>query len=193
MAATPSNLVPLGTPLPAFVLADVDGAQVKSSDFTGDALLVAFLSNHCPFVKHIEAGLAALTSEYAERGLSVAAISSNDTGLKPEDDVDGLKAQIERTGFQFPYLLDPTQQVAKDFQAACTPDFFLYGRDRALVYRGALDGARPGNGVPVTGDLLRGAIELALKGEPVPEPHTPSLGCNIKWAPGNEPAPVTYG
>jgi peroxiredoxin len=187
-----SQLVPLGTALPDFALSDVDGNPVKSTDFTGPALLVAFLSNHCPFVRHIEQRLAAVTAELAKRGLSVVGIASNDTDIKPDDDVAGLGEQIERTGFAFPYLVDTAQQAAKGFNAACTPDFFLYDADRRLAYRGAFDAARPGNSVPVTGDLLASAVDLVLAGRLVPEPHTPSLGCSIKWSPGNDPDIVVH-
>jgi peroxiredoxin len=187
-----SQLVPLGTPLPDFALPDVDGNIVRSTDLGGPALLVAFLSNHCPFVRHIERRLAAVTRELTGRGLAVVGIASNDTDIKPDDDVAGLREQIGRAGFAFPYLTDPAQRAAKDFNAACTPDFFLYGADRTLAYRGAFDGARPSNAVPVTGDLLVAAADLVLAGRPVPEPHTPSLGCGIKWSAGNEPPVVVH-
>lgn len=190
MPAVPSQLVPLDSPLPDFALPDVDGATVKSAELRGAALLVVFLSNHCPYVRHIENRLGAVTAELAARGLTVVGISSNDTEIKPEDGVPGLRDQIARAGFTFPYLVDAGQQAAKDFNAACTPDFFLYDADRRLAYRGAFDGARPGSDVPVTGDLLIAAVERVLAGQPVPEPHTPSLGCSIKWSPGNEP-PLT--
>ncbi|RLK22547.1 peroxiredoxin [Micromonospora sp. M71_S20] len=147
-----SQLVALGTPLPAFDLPDLDGKPVTSGDLAGPALLVAFLSNHCPFVRHVERRLAEVTTELAGRGLSVVAIASNDTGIQPDDDVDGLRGQVERVGFTFPYLVDAAQRTARDFHAACTPDFFLYDADRRLAYRGAFDRARPGNDVPVTGD-----------------------------------------
>ncbi len=187
-----SQLVPPGAPLPEFVLPDVAGATVKSTDFGGPALLVAFLSNHCPFVRHIERRLAEVTGELAGRGLAVVGIASNDTDIKPDDDVAGLHEQVDRAGFAFPYLVDAAQQTAKDFNAACTPDFFLYGVDRRLAYRGAFDGACPGNGIPVTGELLAAAVDLVLAGRPVPEPHVPSLGCGIKWSPGNEPGIVVH-
>lgn len=187
-----SQLVPLGTALPEFALPDVDGATVKSTDFSGSPLLVAFLSNHCPFVRHIEGRFAEVTRELAGRGVAVVGIASNDTDIKPDDDVAGLRAQIARTGLAIPYLVDASQQAAKDFNAACTPDFFLYGEDHTLAYRGAFDGARPGNDVPVTGDLLLAAVQLVLTGQPVPEPHTPSLGCSIKWSAGNEPPFVVH-
>ncbi|MEJ3747926.1 thioredoxin family protein [Actinomycetes bacterium KLBMP 9797] len=190
MPPVSSQLVPLGAALPDFALPDVDGVPVKSAELQGPALLVVFLSNHCPYVRHIESRLGAVTAELAARGLAVVAISSNDTEIKPDDGVPGLRDQIARAGFTFRYLVDATQQAAKDFNAACTPDFFLYGADRRLAYRGAFDAARPGSDVPVTGELLIAAVERVLAGQPVPEPHTPSLGCSIKWTPGNEP-PLT--
>lgn len=187
-----SSLVALGTPLPAFELPDLDGKPVSSTDLAGPALLVAFLSNHCPYVRHIERRLAAVTADLAGRGLSVVGVASNDTGIAPDDDVDGLREQVERAGFTFPYLVDTTQRTARDFRAACTPDLFLYDGQRRLAYRGAFDAARPGNDVPVTGDLLVSAVDLVLSGRDVPEPHTPSLGCGIKWSPENEPGVVVH-
>jgi peroxiredoxin len=187
-----SSLVALGTPLPAFELPDLDGKPVSSTDLAGPALLVAFLSNHCPYVRHIERRLAAVTADLAGRGLSVVGVASNDTGIAPDDDVDGLREQVERAGFTFPYLVDTTQRTARDFRAACTPDLFLYDGQRRLAYRGAFDAARPGNDVPVTGDLLVSAVDLVLSGREVPEPHTPSLGCGIKWSPDNEPGVVVH-
>jgi len=186
--AVESFLVALGTPAPDFALPAVDGALVKSVDLTAPALLVVFLSNHCPYVRHVEAGLAAFARDYADSGLAVVGISSNDAGVSPDDDVASLAGQVERTGFTFPYLIDGDQSVAKAYQAACTPDFFLYGADRRLAYRGAFDGSRPRTDAPVTGELLRDAVDRVLRGEEVPEPHRPSAGCSIKWAPGNEPA-----
>lgn len=187
-----SSLVALGTPLPAFELPDLDGKPVSSTDLAGPALLVAFLSNHCPYVRHIERRLAAVTADLAGRGLSVVGVASNDTGIAPDDDVDGLREQVERAGFTFPYLVDTTQRTARDPRAACTPDLFLYDGQRRLAYRGAFDAARPGNDVPVTGDLLVSAVDLVLSGRDVPEPHTPSLGCGIKWSPDNEPGVVVH-
>jgi peroxiredoxin len=185
--AVESFLVPLGTPAPDFALSTVEGSEFKLADVTAPALLVVFLSNHCPYVRHVEAGLAEFARDYAGTGLAIVGISSNDPGVSPDDDVPSLLAQIERTGFPFPYLVDADQSVAKAYQAACTPDFFLYGPDRRLAYRGAFDHARPRNDRPVTGELLRDAVDRVLRGEPVPEPHYPSSGCSIKWAPGNEP------
>jgi peroxiredoxin len=181
--AVSSFLVPLGTPAPDFDLPAVAGSRVKLADLTAPALLVVFLSNHCPYVRHVESGLAAFAAEYAGRGLATVGIASNDTTVSPDDDAAGLTAQIDRAGFTFPYLLDGAQDVARAYQAACTPDFFLYGADRRLAYRGAFDLSRPGNGVPLTGELLRDAVQRVLRGEPVAEPHQPSSGCSIKWRP----------
>jgi peroxiredoxin len=188
--AVSSFMVPLGTPMPEFALYDVEGVEVRSAGLAGDAVLVAFLSNHCPYVRHIEREFAAAAREFAARGVAVVGISSNDPGIKAEDGADGLRVQITRAGFEFPYLLDITQEVARNFNAACTPDFFLYGADRRLAYRGAFDESRPGKGTAVTGGDLRAAVDGLLTGQPVPGPHRPSLGCSIKWAPGNEPGVV---
>ncbi len=185
--AVSSFMVSLGTPMPDFALTDLDGAEVRSADLPSGPVLVAFLSNHCPYVRHIEREMAVAMGEFAARGVAVFGVSSNDPGVKAEDGPDGLREQVKRTGFGFPYLLDATQGVAKEFRAACTPDFFLYDADRRLAYRGAFDGSRPNSGVPVTGALLRDAVERVLAGGEVPAPHQPSVGCSIKWAPGNEP------
>jgi peroxiredoxin len=189
--AVSSFLVPLGTPAPDFILPSVDGREVKLAEVTAPVLLVVFLSNHCPYVRHVESVLGAFAAEYVDKGLATIGISSNDVVNYPDDDVPGLTEQVKRAGFTFPYLIDGSQDVAKAYGAACTPDFFLYDGQRRLVYRGAFDEARPKNDVPVTGELLRAAVDAALRGEVVPEPHVPSLGCGIKWRPGNEPAPVS--
>lgn len=181
--AIQSFLVPLGTPAPDFTLPSIDGRKVALSDFTEPALLVVFLSNHCPYVRRIEDALGALTREYAEKGVATVAICSNDIVNYPDDAPAHLAEQAERAGFTFPYLVDETQDVARAYQAACTPDFFLYDADRRLAYRGEFDSARPSNNVPATGGTLRQALDLALAGQPVPEPHSPSLGCGIKWKP----------
>lgn len=190
--AVSSFLVPLGTPAPDFALPSVDGREVKLADVSAPALLVVFLSNHCPYVRHIESALGAFAEEYAGKGLATVGISSNDVENYPDDDVPGLKEQVERAGFTFPYLVDSSQDVAKAYNAACTPDFFLYDAQRRLAYRGAFDEARPKNDIPVTGNLLRAAADAVLRGESVPEPHLPSSGCSIKWRPGNEPPPVSF-
>ncbi|PZG56660.1 thioredoxin family protein [Spongiactinospora gelatinilytica] len=189
MVFTYSFMVPLGTPVPDFSLLAVDGRKVGVADLAdASALLVVFLSNRCPYVLHIERQFAHFADQYHGRGLATVGICSSDTESHPEDRRQGLAQQALRAEFGFPYLIDGGQEVAKAFRAACTPDFFLYGSDRRLAYRGQFDSARPGNGVPVEGSVLRAAVENVLAGRPVPEPHTPSGGCNIKWRPGNEPA-----
>ena len=155
---------------------------------TRPALLVTFICKHCPFVKHVRAGFAALAVEYQKRGLAVVAVASNDAQAFPEDGPEGMAAEALEAGYTFPYLFDESQEVAKAYGAACTPDFFLFDRGRRLFYRGQMDGSRPGNGVPVTGSDLRAALDAVLGGRPAPEVQRPSLGCNIKWKPGNEPA-----
>jgi peroxiredoxin len=189
MVAVNSFMVPLGTPAPDFSLPSTDGTKVSPSDFAdARALLVIFLSNHCPYVRRVESGIGSVLADYQAKGVAVIGISSNDTGSHPDDDADHLAGQAERAGFTFPYLVDDTQEVAKAFRAACTPDFFLYDADRRLAYRGQFDGARPSNDVPADGETLRTAMDAVLAGQAVPEPHLPSLGCNIKWKAGNEPA-----
>ena len=189
MAAT-STMLALGTRAPDFSLPDVTtGETVRSSDLSdADALLVAFICNHCPYVRHVRPGLAQLGHDYAGTGLAIVAISPNDPETYPEDAPDGLAREAKEAGYVFPYLFDGEQQVAKAYTAACTPDFFLFDRERLLVYRGQFDDSRPGNGVAVTGADLRGAIDAVLEGRPVDPDQRPSVGCSIKWRPGNEPA-----
>ena len=189
MAQTASTmLLPLGATAPSFDLADPSGRRVSLGTFDGSpALLVAFICSHCPFVKHVRAGFASLAAEYQKRGVAVVAIASNDAKAYPEDGPEGMAAEAKEVGYTFPYLFDETQEVAKAYGAACTPDFFLFDRERRLFYRGQMDGSRPGNGVPVTGEDLRRALDAVLDGRPAPEVQRPSLGCNIKWKPGNEP------
>ncbi len=189
MAQTASTmLLPLGATAPSFELADPSGRRVSLESFDGSpALLVAFICSHCPFVKHVRAGFASLAAEYQKRGVAVVAIASNDAKAYPEDGPEGMAAEAKEVGYTFPYLFDETQEVAKAYGAACTPDFFLFDRERRLFYRGQMDGSRPGNGVPVTGEDLRRALDAVLDGQPAPEVQRPSLGCNIKWKPGNEP------
>jgi peroxiredoxin len=183
MARTESTMLELGTPAPAFALPDVvTGKTVRLDELRGkDALLVMFLCTHCPFVKHVEQALAALGNDYADKSLNIVAISSNDAANYTEDSPVGLKEQAERLGFRFPYLYDESQQVARAYKAACTPDFFLFDRNLKLVYRGQFDASRPGNGIPITGENLRAAIDAVLAGQPVTEDQRPSIGCNIKW------------
>jgi peroxiredoxin len=183
MALTESTMLSLGTTAPDFSLTNViSGNIVHRDDFRGsNALLVMFICTHCPYVKHIEKGLAALGKDYAGKPVAIVAISSNDATTHPDDGPAGLKEQAETFGFNFPYLYDETQAVAHAFKAACTPDIFLFDADFRLVYRGQFDGSRPGNGVPVTGEDLRRAIDQVLADEPVPTEQHPSIGCNIKW------------
>ncbi|MFD0556167.1 peroxiredoxin [Stackebrandtia endophytica] len=180
--ALESFMVPLGTPAPDFVLPDLDGRRRSLSEFTNPALLVAFVCNHCPYVKHIETGFGEFASK--QSGVDIVAVCSNDAKAYPDDAPTGLARQAERAAWRFPYLVDESQDVARAYRAACTPDFFLYGPDRTLAYRGAFDRSTPGNGVPVTGDLLTAAVESVRRGQPVPEPHQPAMGCGIKWRDG---------
>ncbi|MGQ9897071.1 MAG: thioredoxin family protein [Acidobacteriota bacterium] len=190
MALTPSTMPALGTRLPDFKLTDVTtGRTLSPATFAEcSALLVMFICRHCPYVKHVQRELTALANEYVAKGVGVLAISSNDAAAYPEDAPESLKAMAEELGFQFPYAYDETQEVAKAFQAACTPDFFLYDRKHTLVYRGQMDDSRPGNNLPVTGQDLRQALDAVLAGEPPLAGQKPSVGCNIKWRPGHAPS-----
>ncbi len=188
MVRTPSTMLPLGTKAPDFVLPDPQGKVVSLGDFADSpALLVAFICNHCPFVKHIAEGFAALAKEYQAKGVAVVAVNSNDVENYPDDSPAKMAEEIETRGYTFPYVYDETQAVAKAYRAACTPDFYVFDAERQLVYRGQLDAARPGNDVPVTGEDLRTALDAVLAGRPTPDDQKPSIGCNIKWKPGNEP------
>jgi peroxiredoxin len=178
--AAESPIVELGTPAPDFTLPSVTGSTVSLSDFAeSPALLVAFICNHCPYVKHIERALAEVTSAYD--GLATVGISANDVVSHPDDRPEQLAAQAQRAGFTFPYLHDESQDVARAYGAVCTPDLFLYDADRRLAYRGEFDPSRPNSGQAADGSSLRAAIEHVLAGEPVPGPHRPSVGCSIKW------------
>ena len=189
MVRTPSTMLPLGTGAPDFALPNVDGRTVTLADAAGPrGTLVMFICNHCPFVKHVADQLAALGRDCLPRGIGVVAISSNNVSSHPADSPEQMVHEAEDRGYVFPYLYDETQEVAHAYHAACTPDFFLFDGDRKLAYRGQLDSSRPGNDVPVTGVDLRAAIDALLAGHPVPTEQRPSLGCNIKWKPGNEPA-----
>jgi peroxiredoxin len=186
--ATPSTMLALGTSAPDFRLPDTAGRLVSRDDFaTQPALLVMFICVHCPYVKHVVGEIARLGREYQSRGVAVVAISSNDVAQYPEDGPAGMVELADARGFSFPFLYDESQAVARAFQAACTPDFFLFDAGRRLIYRGQLDGARPGNGIPIDGRDLRAALDATLAGRPVPERQLPSAGCSIKWKPGNEP------
>ncbi len=179
----------LGTPAPEFRLPDVvSGKTVSLETFAGQrGLLVMFICVHCPYVVHVREELARIGRDYADKSMGIVAISANDVSAYPEDAPANLKRMAEALGFRFPYCYDETQETAKAFTAACTPDFFLFDQDRRLVYRGQLDDSRPGNGIPVTGRDLRAAMDAVLRGEPVDPNQKPSIGCNIKWKPGNEP------
>jgi peroxiredoxin len=181
-------MLPLGTLAPAFNLPDADGETHSLDDAAGSrAYLVMFICNHCPFVIHVADELARLGRDYQDKGLAVFAINSNDVDNFPADGPEKMKVEAAARGYTFPYLLDADQSVAKAFEAACTPDFYLFDRDRRLVYRGQFDGSRPGNDVPVDGADLRRAIDAVLAGEDVAPDQVASLGCNIKWKAGNEP------
>lgn len=189
MALTPSTMLELGTPAPDFRLPNIEGKLVSLEDFAeAPALLVAFICNHCPFVKHIQHGFAALAKEYQAKGVAVVAISSNDIISHPDDSPAQMAKESKAAGYTFPYLYDETQEVAKSYRAACTPDFYLFDRHQRLVYRGQMDSSRPSNGIPVTGHDLRAALDSVLEGHPVAGEQRPSIGCNIKWKKGLEPA-----
>ena len=187
MALTPSTMAPLSTPAPDFRLPDTDGKGVSLADLAGaPALLVAFICNHCPYVKHVREAFARLARDYQAKGVAVVAINSNDAVAYPDDSPEKMKQEKVAAGYTFPYLYDQTQEVAKAYRAACTPDFFVFGPDRRLAYRGQMDASRPGNGRPNDGADLRAALDAALAGRaPAPE-QVPSVGCNIKWKAGNE-------
>jgi peroxiredoxin len=188
MVRTPSTMLPLGTVAPDFELPNVDGRMVDYAAAAGSrGTVVMFICNHCPFVKHVADQLAILGRDYLTRGIGFAAVSSNDVSSHPADSPEQMVAEADERGYPFPYLYDQTQEVAKAYRAACTPDFYLFDADRRLVYRGQLDASRPGGDVPVTGNDLRAAIDGLLAGGPPVPDQVPSLGCNIKWKAGNEP------
>src|SRR5687767_2889599 len=188
MVRTPSTMLSLGTEAPDFSLINVDGKNVSLRDFDkAPALLVVFMCNHCPFVKHLADALAQFANEYMAKGLAVVGVNSNDVANYPADSPEQMVREAEERGYHFPYLYDETQEVAKAYRAACTPDFFLFDRDRRLVYRGQFDDSRPDNGKPITGADLRAAIDAVLAGKRPSEQQRPGIGCNIKWKPGNEP------
>ena len=188
MVATASIMLPLGTKPPDFKLPDIDGNIVSRADFDDSpALLVIFMCNHCPYVKHILEPMAALISDYQKKGVAVVGINSNDVENFPEDAPNKMTAVATENDFTFPYLYDESQKVAQAYRAACTPDFFLFDRQRKLFYRGQMDDSRPGNGIPVTGADLCAALDAVLKNNKPPAEQKPSMGCNIKWKKGNEP------
>src|SRR4051812_39498687 len=192
MALTPSTMMPLGTIAPDFTLPDPStGGMVSLDDVYRSSpaglVVIMFLCNHCPFVKHVRHELATLTREYRDKGVATVGINANDATAYPDDSPERMAQEKAEVGYPFPYLYDESQEVARAYQAACTPDFFVFDRRRRLVYRGQLDDSRPSNGLPVTGKDLRAALDAVLAGRPIPEPQRPSIGCNIKWMPGNEP------
>ncbi len=188
MVATASTMLPLGTKAPDFQLPDTNGNIVSLSDFEAvPALLVIFMCNHCPFVKHVLGGMIELIKKYQDKGIAVVGINSNDVENYPQDAPEVMAGIAAQKGFTFPYLYDETQQVAKVYHAACTPDFFIFDKDRKLFYRGQMDDSRPGSSIDVTGADLRAALDALLQGKQPPTEQKPSMGCNIKWKSGNEP------
>ena len=188
MVAVNSTMLPLGTKAPDFRLPDTTGRTVSLSDFkNSSALVLVFMCNHCPYVKHIRSALAQLARDYTPRGVAVVGISANDVANYPQDSPQKMAEEAKAAGYIFPYLYDETQQVAKAYRAACTPDIYLFDQDQRLAYRGQMDDSRPGTNLPVTGKDLRAALDAVLTGKPVSSSQKPSIGCNIKWKPGNEP------
>ncbi|PSO76427.1 MAG: thioredoxin family protein [Cyanobacteria bacterium QS_4_48_99] len=189
MALTESTMMPLGTKAPDFQLRDtVSGETITLNKFANQkALLVIFMCYHCPFVQHVKEEIARIDKDYAGKGLGIVAISANDVETHPDDAPENLKAMAQELGFNFPFCYDETQEIAKAYTAACTPDFFLFDADRKLAYRGQLDDSRPNSDAPVNGKDLRAAIDAVLAGKGVGSDQKPSIGCNIKWKPGNEP------
>jgi peroxiredoxin len=188
MALTPSTMLPLGSKAPGFQLWEPGGSMTSLDHFLKTpALLVMFICNHCPYVKHVRHELAKLGREYEAKGVAVVGINSNDADTYPDDNPEAMIKEKEEFGYTFPYLYDEDQAVAKAYEAACTPDFYVFDATHSLVYRGQLDGSRPGNATPVTGNDLRAALDAVLLGQPVSEQQRPSMGCNIKWRTGNKP------
>ena len=194
VSATPSTMLELGTTLPSFRLWDLNGKPMSSDDVAGkNGLVVAFICQHCPFVRHIRHEFAKAAQDFQQRGVAVVAINSNDVETNPEAGPEGMKEEAATVGYTFPYLYDDTQEVAKAFRAACTPDFFLFDGQRRLVYRGQFDDSRPNSGKPVTGRDLIGAVDALLAGKAIASDQRPSIGCNIKWKKGAEPAYLAGG
>ena len=188
MTRTASTMLPLGTRAPDFKLPDTAGKQVALGDFAkSPTLVVAFICNHCPYVKHVQSEFAKLAREYQAKGVAIVGINSNDIETHPEDSPANMAKEAKAAGYTFPYLFDATQEVAKSYRAACTPDFFVFDKFRKLVYRGQMDSSRPGTAIPVTGSDLRATLDAMLAGKQVPREQKASLGCNIKWKAGNEP------
>jgi len=181
MVATNSTMLPLGSKAPAFRLPDVHGKMVALSDFPdARAVVIIFMCNHCPYVKHLRGGLAQLARDYMPKGVTILGINSNDEENYPADSPERMAEEAKAAGYLFPYLYDESQAVAKAYRAACTPDFYVFDHNQMLVYRGEFDDSRPGNGIPVTGKALRSALDAVLAGKPISPQQKPSLGCNIK-------------
>lgn len=188
MVLTASTMLPLGTKAPSFSLKDAGGRIVSLEDFKdAKALLVIFMCNHCPYVKHVSKALAALTKEYMAKGVAAVGINSNDAEKYPDDSPANMTKEAKSAGYVFPYLFDKTQAVAKAYRAACTPEFYVFDGKQKLVYRGQMDASRPGNNIPVTAVDLRRALDAVLAGGEITGEQRPGMGCNIKWKPGNEP------
>jgi peroxiredoxin len=188
MVKTASTMAPLGAKAPDFSLVNVDGRTVSLADFQkAPALVVMFICNHCPFVKHLADALAQFGGEYQAKGAAIVAINSNDASAYPDDSPERMVQEAEARGYTFPYLYDETQEVAQAYRAACTPDFYVFDKDRRLAYRGQFDDSRPQSGIPITGKDLRAAVDAVLAGKKPHQPQRPSLGCNIKWRQGAEP------
>lgn len=188
MVRTASVMLPLGTSAPDFRLPDYNGKIVSRDDVRGEkGLLVVFMCNHCPYVKHVAPVLAKLADEYQARGIGMVGISSNDASAYPDDAPEQMKVEAAQQGYHFPYLYDESQEVAQSYRAACTPDFYLFDENLKLVYRGQMDETRPKQGSQPTGKDLKAALDALLAGQPQPQPQHPSIGCNIKWKPGREP------
>lgn len=189
MVMTASQMLPLGTVAPSFRLPDPHGNEISLDDFAAaEALVVVFMCNHCPFVRHLRPALAELGRDAVAGGYAMIGINSNDGEAYPADGVEAMRREVLEQGYVFPYLIDATQDVAHAYRAACTPDFYLFDGSRKLAYRGQFDDSRPGNGIPVTGCDLRAAIDAVLRNGPVASHQKPSMGCNIKWRPGRAPA-----
>jgi peroxiredoxin len=187
MSLTESTMLPLGTGAPPFTLPDTEGEHISLDDLAGgEGVAVIFMCNHCPYVIHVQHELAAVARAYEERGIRFVGINSNDVEAYPDDSPERMREEKERVGYPFPYLFDESQEVARAYRAACTPDIYLFDRDLKLVYRGQFDSSRPNSGTP-TGENLIAAMEAVLAGEPVEEDQQPGIGCNIKWKPGNAP------
>lgn len=183
-----STMLELGTAAPDFSLPDTTGKLVSLADYKqAPAALVVFMCNHCPYVKHIAHAFAEFARNYQAKGVAIIGINANDVSTHPDDSPEKMAEEAKKIGYTFPYLYDETQEIAKSYRAACTPDFFLFNKDRKLVYRGQFDGSRPGNNVPVTGQDLRAALDAVLQDQPVPAEQKASMGCNVKWKAGNEP------